>query len=111
MAEVPIISVLQFLAYQVGVFFFILASVSLSVYLLCKFYFRYFWTIATNFITRVGRAPQGTFLLPLEPFIIIQSQIPEKAMAPHSSTLAWKIPWTEEPGGLPSMVLHRVGHH
>ena len=31
-------------------------------------------------------------------------------MAPHSSTLAWKIPWTEEPGGLPSMGLHRVGH-
>ena len=28
---------------------------------------------------------------------------PEKAMAPHSSTLAWKIPWTEEPGGLQSM--------
>ena len=27
----------------------------------------------------------------------------EKAMAPHSRTLAWKIPWTEEPGGLPSM--------
>ena len=27
----------------------------------------------------------------------------EKAMAPHSSTLAWKIPWTGEPGGLPSM--------
>ena len=34
----------------------------------------------------------------------------EKAMAPHSSTLAWRIPWTEEPGGLPSMWLHRVGH-
>ena len=31
-------------------------------------------------------------------------------MAPHSSTLAWKIPWTEEPGGLPSMGSHRVGH-
>ena len=29
--------------------------------------------------------------------------IMEKAMAPHSSTLAWKIPWTEEPGGLQSM--------
>ena len=28
----------------------------------------------------------------------------EKAMAPHSITLAWKIPWVEEPGGLPSMV-------
>ena len=34
----------------------------------------------------------------------------EKAMAPHSSTLAWKIPWMEEPGGLPSMGSHRVGH-
>ena len=34
----------------------------------------------------------------------------EKAMAPHSSTLAWKIPWTEEPGGLQSMGLLRVGH-
>ena len=34
----------------------------------------------------------------------------EKEMAPHSSTLAWKIPWTEEPGGLQSMGLQRVGH-
>ena len=34
----------------------------------------------------------------------------EKAMAPHSCTLAWKIPWTEEPGGLQSMGLHRVRH-
>ena len=32
----------------------------------------------------------------------------EKAMAPHSSTLAWKIPWTEEPGGLQSMGSQRV---
>ena len=31
-------------------------------------------------------------------------------MAPHSSTLAWKIPWTEEPGRLQSMGLQRVGH-
>ena len=35
---------------------------------------------------------------------------PEKAMAPHSSTLAWKIPWTEEPDGLQSMGSLRVGH-
>jgi len=35
---------------------------------------------------------------------------PEKAMAPHSSTLAWKIPWMEEPGGLQSMGSLRVGH-
>jgi len=34
----------------------------------------------------------------------------EKAMAPHSSTLAWKIPWTEEPSGLQSMGSLRVGH-
>ena len=34
----------------------------------------------------------------------------EKAMAPHSSTLAWKIPWTEEPGTLKSMWSLRVGH-
>ena len=34
----------------------------------------------------------------------------EKAMAPHSSTLAWKIPWTEEPGRPQSMGLLRVGH-
>ena len=32
----------------------------------------------------------------------------EKAMAPHSSTLAWKIPWMEEPGGLQSMGLLRA---
>ena len=34
----------------------------------------------------------------------------EKAMATHSSTLAWKIPWTEGPGGLQSMGLLGVGH-
>ena len=40
------------------------------------------------------------------------SSIPlsEKAMATHSSTLAWTIPGMEEPGGLPSMGSHRVGH-
>ena len=34
----------------------------------------------------------------------------EKEMAIHSSTLAWKIPWTEEPGRLQSMGSQRVGH-
>ena len=34
----------------------------------------------------------------------------EKGMATHSSTLAWRIPWTEEAGGLQSMGLQRVGH-
>ena len=34
----------------------------------------------------------------------------EKEMAAHSSVLAWRIPGTGEPGGLPSMGAHRVGH-
>ena len=35
----------------------------------------------------------------------------EKGMATHSSNLVWRIPWTEEPGGLQSMGLQRVGHN
>ena len=34
----------------------------------------------------------------------------EEGMATHSSIVAWRIPWTEEPGGLQSMVLQRAGH-
>ena len=56
------------------------------------------WT----FISKVGLLP------------FLSSQFLElwqlKAMASHSSTLAWKIPWTEEPGRLQSMGLLRVGH-
>ena len=40
----------------------------------------------------------------------IYTDVSEKATAPDSSTLAWKIPWTEEPGGLQSMGSLRVGH-
>ena len=36
---------------------------------------------------------------------------PEKAMTPHSSTLAWKIPWAAEPGRLQSVGSLRVGHN
>jgi len=35
----------------------------------------------------------------------------EKGMVTHSSILAWRIPWTEEPGGLQSMGSQRVGHN
>ena len=42
--------------------------------------------------------------------LISQHLMSEKAMAPHSRTLAWKIPWTEEPGRLQSMGSRRVGH-
>ena len=43
-------------------------------------------------------------------FTPIQLENLEKAMAPHSSTLAWKIPWMEEPRRLQSMGSQRVGH-
>ena len=36
--------------------------------------------------------------------------VSKQAMATHSSVLAWRIPGTGEPGGLPSMASHRVGH-
>ena len=39
-----------------------------------------------------------------------QEDPPEKGMATHSSILAWRIPWTEEPGGLQSMGSQRVEH-
>ena len=39
-----------------------------------------------------------------------REDILEKGMATHSCILAWRIPWTEEPGGLQSMGLQRVGH-
>ena len=43
-------------------------------------------------------------------YMYIYTYILENKMATHSSTLAWKIPWTEGPGGLQSMGLQRVGH-
>ena len=42
--------------------------------------------------------------------ITLGGESSEKAMAPHSSTLAWKIPWMEGPGKLQSVESHRVGH-
>ena len=45
----------------------------------------------------------------LVPFLGREAPL-EKEMATHSSILGWEIPWTEEPGGLQSMGLQRVGH-
>ena len=47
----------------------------------------------------------------LRRFAHLSGGVPEKAMAPHSSVLAWRIPGTGEPGGLLSMGSHRVGHN
>ena len=43
--------------------------------------------------------------------ILELGKYPEKGTATHSSILAWRIPWTEEPGLLQSMGLQRVGHN
>ena len=50
--------------------------------------------------------PLRSFMLVPPTFLILSHWSGEKAMAPHSSTLAWKIPWTEEPGRLQSMGSH-----
>ena len=52
----------------------------------------------SSFLRQVGFRKEYVYIL-------------EKAMAPTSSTLAWKIPWTEEPGGLQSMGSLRVRHN
>ena len=51
------------------------------------------------------------YIIILQEFILVtRNQNSEKETATHSSALAWRIPWTEEPGGLPSMGLLGVGH-
>ena len=52
----------------------------------------------------------GSFIICLVRFNRYQTFATEKAMTPHSGTFAWKIPWTEEPGGLQSMGSQRVRH-
>ena len=55
--------------------------------------------------------PVSLFVILLVFLIIaILVSVMEKAMAPHSSTLGWKIPWTEEPDRLQSMGSRRVRH-
>ena len=57
---------------------------------------------------------ENKFISPISqiPYIYVSVyDISEKAMAPYSSTLAWRIPWAEESDRLQSMELRRVGHH
>ena len=61
------------------------------------------WKAAVHGVTE-GRTPLSNFTFTFHFHAL------EKEMATHSSVLAWRIPGTEEPGGLPSMGLHRVGH-
>ena len=56
----------------------------------------------------VHGVPEGQ--TPLSDFTFTFQFALEKEMATHSSVLAWRIPGTGQPGGLPSMGSHRVGH-
>ena len=59
---------------------------------------------------KIGKGWHQGCILSFCSFNLYSEYIMEKAMAPHSSTLAWKIPWMEEPGGLQSMGSPLVGH-
>ena len=64
-------------------------------------------------VSWTARRSNQSILKEISPGISLEEmmlKLTEKAMAPHSSTLAWKNPRTEEPGRLQSMGLHRVGH-
>ena len=76
--------------------------------------FIYFW-LSWVFVAVYGLSPVvvsgGYSLVAVGRLLIAGASLAaEKAMATHSSTLAWKIPWTEEPGRLQSMGSRRVGH-
>ena len=79
----------------------------------CILAWRIPWTEETGGLWSIGSQSQtrlkwlSTHMNDYTQYYILYS---EKAMAPHTSTLAWKIPWTEEPGGLQSMGSLRVRH-
>ena len=65
------------------------------------------WTELSNIIMHLKLSFHSRII---HSYLVSLTLLLEKAMAPHSSTLAWKIPWTEESGGLQSMGPQRVGH-
>ena len=114
-------SALTFFDWDVGVFvvklqfFIILCILDLIRYMIYK-YFSHSFDCLFTFLTVsfdvwkvliFMKSNVSDFLLSL----VLLVSYPEKAMAPHSSTLAWKIPWMEEPGRLQSMGSRRVGHN
>ena len=78
----------------------------------------YFWTVPLCGQQLGKSSCPSSYLLSLSDFLFVKMcpvwgllcPLLEKAMAPHSSTLAWKIPWMEEPGGLQSKGSQGVGH-
>ena len=83
------------------------------------FFFFFFQHVGSNFLTRDGTCAPCTRSRVLatglpekscEVLFTFHFDALEKEMATHSSVLAWRIPGMGEPGGLPSMGSHRVGH-
>ena len=67
-----------------------------------------FFSLSSDSFERVA-VPQP-FIKSPDSLLLLKIESLEKAVAPHSSTLAWKIPWTEEPGRLQSMGSLQVRH-
>ena len=65
------------------------------------------WDLREGYIQYKSCVVPGICLLFNQQWLAV---VTEKAVEPHSSTLAWKSPWTEEPGGLQSMGSRRVGY-
>ena len=68
----------------------------------------FFWLFCQSPISTLSTETYDNRGFPV--YVLNPKLVSEKAMAPHSSTLAWKISWTEEPGRLQSMGSLRVGH-
>ena len=93
----------------------ILLTTFVSVFCSCPFFLVCFCLsffsafLSSNWAFYIPGKPKASFcFLPL--FFPPLSSRTEKAMAPHSSTLAWRIPWMEEPGRLQPVGSLRVGH-
>ena len=84
-----------------------------STKLVFPFMFSQLWLPSSNLPSfHIQICPLSSFICTLIQLNwCITMQLQEKAMATHSSTLAWKTPWTEEPGSLQSMGSNRVGHN
>ena len=95
-----VISLYSFLISVIRVLFSVLISLAIGLYIFfmsyCFDYYNLFWVRKCH-VSRFILLAHNCFSL-------------KKAMAPHSSTLAWKIPWMEEPSGLQSMGSLTVGH-
>ena len=81
---------------------------------MCIYIFVMFYLLSTQVIRAMGFGvvvawSMGKQYDGREEHMVRSRLLSEKAMAPHSSTPAWKIPWTEEPGRLQSMGSLRVG--